>query len=371
MRTNIPDETNVFFRCVEDSHEAIMISDREGKLTYVNPAWVSIYGHSKEYAVGRSPRILHSGVHDEAFYREMWRSIRDPGRGFWRGELFNRSKEGRLIPVLLTITPYRNREGEIEGYMGIALDMTRERELEERLGTQERLAAMGILASGLAHEIGTPLGVIRGHAELLVRNCSTLPGASGHAEAIVSQADRITHLIQSLLKLGRPGGSESVAVPIRAAIDEILGLLEQVFHDQGVAPKIEIAEDAVANADPVGFQQVLLNLLSNSVHAIEEEKTRGRARDHSITIRAERVGKVVRIHVEDTGCGISPENQAKIFEPFFTTKDVGKGTGMGLAIVSKIVAEMGGNVRVQSRPGNGAAFVVTLPAFEGVRGEIR
>src|SRR6478735_7468302 len=99
---------DIFFRCVEDSNDAIMISDRKGILVYVNPAWSRIYGFPKEEAIGQTPRLLHSGIQDEQFYRKMWSAIADPRSAHWKGELVNKAKDGTLVPVLLTITPYRS-----------------------------------------------------------------------------------------------------------------------------------------------------------------------------------------------------------------------------------------------------------------------
>jgi PAS domain S-box-containing protein len=162
------DPGNIFFRCVEDSNDAIMISDRGGVLVYVNPAWCRVYGYTKEEAIGNSPRLLHSGLQTSEFYRDMWASIQDLNRGYWKGELVNKAKDGTLVPVLLTITPFKNEDGSILGYMAIAVDITYKKELEAKVAHQDRLASIGLLASGLAHEVGTPLGVVRGRAEFLM-----------------------------------------------------------------------------------------------------------------------------------------------------------------------------------------------------------
>jgi PAS domain S-box-containing protein len=161
------DPQNVFFRCVEDSSEAIMISDPRGILQYVNPAWVRTYGYTQKEAIGNKPSLLHSGLHSKAFYQSMWTEISSQETGHWKGELINRCKNGELIPVLLTITPVKSAEAKIIGYMGVAVDIRFKKELEAKVAHQDRLASIGLLASGIAHEIGNPLGVIRGRAELL------------------------------------------------------------------------------------------------------------------------------------------------------------------------------------------------------------
>jgi len=189
------DHQSVFFRCVEDSNDAIMVSDRGGKLVYVNPSWQRVYGYTAEQAVGETPRLLHSGIQDDGFYREMWSRISDPAVGYWKGELVNRAKDGTLVPVLLTITPFRGPGGSILGYMGIAVDISWRKEMENKVAQQYRLATIGVMASGLAHEIGTPLGVIRGRAELMQMQ-SENGVIRRNAEVILGQSDRISRIIQ-------------------------------------------------------------------------------------------------------------------------------------------------------------------------------
>ena len=127
----------VFLRCVEDCFEPIMLTDRSGRLTYVNPAWVLTYGYSKEEAIGSTPRLLRSSGQSDAFYRAMWGEILNPEIGFWRGEVLNRAKDGHLVPVLLTITPYRESSGAIAGYMGIAVDLSDQKKMEHQILHQD------------------------------------------------------------------------------------------------------------------------------------------------------------------------------------------------------------------------------------------
>jgi PAS domain S-box-containing protein len=163
------DPSNVFYQCVESSNDAMMMTNPQGYLQYVNPAWCTIYGYDRHEVLGRNPRFLQSGHQDSAFYDKMWQAILDPEVGGWRGELINRTKHGDTIPVLLTITPIRNVEGELQGYLGIAVDISKQKELQLRLLQQDRLASIGLLAGGLIHQLGTPLTVARGRAMILAR----------------------------------------------------------------------------------------------------------------------------------------------------------------------------------------------------------
>lgn len=363
----------IFFRCVEDCFEPIMLTDRKGVLKYVNPAWSLTYGYGREEVIGNSPRILRSHLQDDTFYKAMWAKILDPAVGFWRGEVTNKAKDGRLVPVLLTITPYRTPMGEIVGYMGIAVDLSDHKRMEAQILRQDRLASIGMLASGLAHEIGNPLGVIRGRAELLASQVRGNELAEKNSQVILGQIDRISNLIQSLLRVARvPDKILLRAVPLSGAVAEVTTLTSEVLRRANVELRTGNLERTIL-CEPSQLQQLLLNLIINSVHAIEEQKARGASpmlapeQKHFIEITSNETadGRYCDLSVGDSGCGISKENLMKLFQPFFTTKAAGKGTGMGLAVVSKLVEEMQGQVHAESDgPGYGAKFTLRFKKAE-------
>ncbi|MBI3556277.1 MAG: PAS domain S-box protein [Deltaproteobacteria bacterium] len=361
------DPQNVFFRCVEDCSEAIMVTDTKGILLYVNPAWCQIYGFTKKEAVGQTPKILHSGYQPSEFYRQMWQTILNPKLGSWKGDIVNKSKNGALTPVLLTITPVRDPNGQIVGHMGIALDMSAQKQLESKVLQQDRLASIGVLSSGLAHEVGTPLGVVRGRAEFLMMQpeVAKSPVLGIGLQTIVTQIDRISRLISSLLRFSRATDDvHNQDIEFLAVIDEVENLIGQNLKASSIELKLEIPKGLKIHADFNRLQQVFLNLMVNAVHAIQKAQKDGSGREHAIVIHAERKGEAsdssVVITVKDSGCGIAPGNLRKIFQPFFTTKDVGEGTGLGLAIVSKLVHEMRGEIMVESVLGEGANFTLFL-----------
>lgn len=361
-------EDSVFFRCVEDCFEPIMLTDKQGRMRYVNPAWCLTYGYSKEEAIGNSPRLLRSEHQDSGFYRDMWTTILDPKLGFWRGEVVNRAKDGHLVPVLLTITPYRTHLGEILGYMGIAVDLTDQKRMEHQILRQDRLASIGMLAGGLAHEIGNPLGVIRGRAEFLMMQ-SQDSSLAKNLDVIVKQIDRISGLIRSLLRVSRmPEAMTLRGVRLEPVVSEVVLLMGDSCRRAGIELRSSNLEHIVLS-EPSQLQQLLLNLVINSTHAIEEQKQKNPTApaEHFIEIsaRIEDDGEICAVSVRDSGCGIPPQNLDKLFQPFFTTKGAGVGTGMGLAIVSKLVDEMKGRVTADSAgPGQGASFTVYLQTTE-------
>jgi PAS domain S-box-containing protein len=354
------DRSDVFFRCVEDSNEAIMITSLEGKLVYINPAWSKIYGFTKQEALGNTPALLHSGHQSKAFYMEMWDAIRDPARGHWKGELINRAKDGRLVPVLLSITPTRDAHGAITGHMGIALDYTKKKELEARVAHQDRLASIGILASGLAHEVGTPLGTIRGRAEFLMMTAKDA-GSRKSLETIVSQIDRISKLIRSLLRVSRSSGDIRLReIRPLEVIQEVLALVGQNLSQDSVELRLDLPQDHVILADFERCEQIFLNLVMNSIHAIRKVPLRPQS-PHFLSLRSEARKDRVAILIQDSGCGIPEENLGRIFQPFFTTKEVGEGTGLGLSIVLQLAREMGAEITVESKVEVGTTFAVIFP----------
>ncbi len=350
----------VFLRCVEDCFEPIMLTDITGKLTYVNPAWVLTYGYQKHEAIGQTPRLLRSPGENPDFYKNMWKTILDPNIGFWRGEVINQAKDGHLVPVLLTITPYRESGGEIKGYMGIAVDLSDQKRMEEQILRQDRLASIGMLAGGLAHEVGNPLGAIRGRAEMVMNQVRGNEEAEKNLELIIGQIDRISGLIQSLLRVSRvPGQILLRNVELAPIVKEVFVLMQEACHRAGIELRTNNLDFQIS-ADSSHLQQLFLNLIINSQHAIEEikQKSTDTAKKHVIEVSAKKKpsGNVV-VSVKDTGCGISSENLRKIFQPFYTTKAAGKGTGLGLSIVAKLVEEMNGNLTVESEGvGQGATF---------------
>ncbi len=343
-----------------------MISDKSGKLLYVNPAWSKIYGFSSAEAIGQTPGLLHSGLQSKPFYDQMWVDIRDPKKGFWKGELINRCKDGSLVPVLLTITPIRSEDGSIGGYMGTAIDIRFRKELEAKVAHQDRLASVGLLASGIAHEIGTPLGVIRGRAEMLTTQIDeSAPSAARiqkSLEVIVGQTDRISRLIQSLLGISRSFGElELRTFEVKQVIDDVMGLVGQNFRADRVTIHLNMEPALEVVADPFRLQQVLLNLLTNAIHAIRKAIKNGRTEGHQLTLSLRTApGDLVCLEVADSGCGIPAKLQSEIFKPFFTTKQVGEGTGLGLSIVSQLIHEMDGQIGIESTEDVGTTFSVLL-----------
>lgn len=238
-----------------------------------------------------------------------------------------------------------------------AMDMEELRQSKAQILQQDRLASLGLLASSLAHEIGTPMGIIRSRAELAERKTDS-NDVKQDMQVVVTQIDRIAKLVNSLLHLARGSKSEhAAAVNLNQVINDIVSLLEPEMKRNQVRLNLHVASPLVVKAESGPLAQVLLNLLVNAIHALEDQKPDV----PSIELNADEKGNMVRIQIKDNGCGISEENLSQIFKPFFTTKEIGRGSGLGLATSYKLVHSWGGHIAVQSKPGEGSDFSIFLP----------
>lgn len=233
---------------------------------------------------------------------------------------------------------------------------------EAKLIQQDRLASIGVMASGLAHEIGTPLGVIRGRAEMIAQGVGNIDFMKSSAETIMQQIDRVSHLVRSLLKLAR--GEDSLAVqPVHmlSLLNDIHDFIHHEFSKQKIELQVSIPDSVMVNAVYTSLFQIFLNLLVNASHAIQEKRKRDSELLGVIQIHCEVSEKNMIISVTDNGCGMSTEQMQKLFTPFFTTKAIGQGTGLGLATSYQMLQSWNGFFSVSSALGQGATFSLHFP----------
>ncbi len=243
----------------------------------------------------------------------------------------------------------------------LAYDVEEIKKTKAQLLQQDRLASLGLLASSLAHEIGTPLGIIRSRAELAEKKAADNEILKKDMTIIVTQIDRITKLVNSLLHLARGGKSEHVTtVDLDLVLEDVLGLLEHEFGRKNILLRKEIVPGCRVKAETGPLGQVLLNLLINALHAIDEARKIDVNHLNEVTLKIEPLENQIQVSVTDTGIGISEENQQQLFKPFFTTKDIGQGTGLGLATSLGIINSWGGTISVSSQLGKGTTFTFLL-----------
>lgn len=265
------------------------------------------------------------------------------------------SERERPLPLLIHATAIKDPGGDMAGFAFLLSDMTAVHTLEQKLRRHERLAALGKLASGVAHEIRNPLSSIKGFAAILARKAGDDPTAQDVARTMTHEVDRLNRVISELLEFARPAELDPKPVRLRDIIQHSLKLVEKDAHHAGVRLGVEIVPpdlEAVLDADR--FAQVLLNLYLNAIQAMD--------RGGSLTVRASMDQGMLRVSVEDSGPGIAPEALGHIFDPYFTTKP--NGVGLGLSIVHKIVEAHGGEIFVDGADGDGTRFVIRIPQRE-------
>jgi len=283
-------------------------------------------------------------------------AIRD---GIWSGETALLGRDGREIPVLQVIIAHRTAEGRIEFLSTIARDITERKRAEEARRQSEKLAAMGELLAGVAHELNNPLAVLTGQAALLGPAVAGGP-LQPRAEKIARAAERCSRIVRNFLALARQYPPEREEVRLDRIVHDAVELLAYQLRLDAVEVVINLAADLpLLWADPHQLQQLVVNLATNAHHAMRASPSPRRL---VFTGRADADRSRIVFTVADTGAGIPPEIQGRIFEPFFTTKPPGQGTGLGLSLCRGIVESHGGTIKVESRPGQGATFVVDLPA---------
>lgn len=246
-------------------------------------------------------------------------------------------------------------------YLVSIRDITEKLRAEATIIQQERLASIGVMASGLAHEIGTPLGVIRGRAEIIFNTASADMSVKSGAEIIMQQIDRVTGLVKGLLNLAR--GEEKAAlksVHLNSLFSDVQDFLRHELEKSYIRLDIQVADSVEVRASYTSLFQVFLNLFVNAIYSIQE-KNKNSANEGRIQVTASKDDSYIIIKVTDNGCGMSAEQLRKIFTPFYTTKDVGQGTGLGLATSYKLVQFWGGFFKVSSTENVGATFELHLP----------
>lgn len=255
----------------------------------------------------------------------------------------------------------------------VAAETSARVEAIDQLRHADRLKTVGTLASGVAHELGTPLNVIDGYAELIRDDAAAPEAVREHAVVISRQAKRIARIVRQLLDFARHGGLRTATSDVRLVARETLGMLEPLARKRSVTTEFtEPTGDSRALIDSDRLQQVLANIGVNGLQAMPAGG-RLALRVDRMRARSPIAGSVecdyLRVQIEDTGTGMRAETADRVFEPFFTTKDVGDGTGLGLSVAYGIIADYGGWIDVRSEPGRGSCFSVYVPAEQSVAAE--
>lgn len=403
-------------RAIEQSPSMVMITDRDGCITYTNPKFEHVTGYSCAEAVGLNPRILKSGETRPEQYQQLWSTILS-GRE-WRGEFHNRRKDGTLYWEVAAITPLLDARGAVSHFLSVKEDITAYkqaqmdmRQLELDLRHSQKLEAVGQLAAGIAHEINTPAQFVgdsisfvrEAHEDLerlieAYRRAVTVLEETGAAPDLVTEirdieqaadleflltnvptsldravdgVERISSIVRAMKEFAHPDQREQGPANLNWALRTTLTVARNEYK------YVADVETDLGELPPVmchigDLNQVFLNLIVNAAHAIDDVVT-GTGGKGRIRIRTRREDDNARIDISDTGSGIPEAIRHRIYEPFFTTKPVGRGSGQGLAIARSIVVDRHGGSLTYLTSSEGTTFTIRLPvsgkAARTTRGE--
>jgi PAS domain S-box-containing protein len=331
--------------------------DAQGRVITWNRASEQMLGIPGADAVGRRLGVEVAPAADPAQWEALWLALLREGVVAREVTLLGHASlpaDKREIPLHVEARLLRDGQ-QVRGAVIVALDLRERRGLERQVLRSQKLAAVGLLAAGIAHEINNPLSGVVGYSKLLLER--SLPdGVREKVEKIAQSGERCRKIVEGVLLFSRQqDGGERRPVDLRALIDRVLAIGEYQWRMHNIRILRELEGELVISADADQIEQVVLNLLSNAADAMP--------RGGAVTVSLRRLADGgAQLVVADQGHGIPEEIQARIFDPFFSTKEIGKGTGLGLAISYGIVQDHGGDIVVQSSPGHGATFVVTLPA---------
>ena len=344
---------------VEQSAGTVCITDPHGTIQYVNPAFEKLTGYSALEVYGKPASVLRSGKHSREFYKDLWTAI-TAGRN-WSGNIQNKKKNGELYWERRVITPVVDRDGKVTNYVAIGEDITSETVAQQKLMEADKMAAVGMLAAGVAHEFKNYLGGIIGNASFALdelEESDNMTLAKETLQGIIEMGERANEVAMSLLTYSKARPLEYSCQDLRTVIRNTVALVDKELRKRSIelvtyledAPEVEVSAGKI--------QQLLMNLIINAEQAIPSQGV--------ITIALFNDQSRIRLAVGDSGAGIAEENIFRIFDPFFSTKGVwGKdgivGTGIGLSICRNIAREHQGDLTVESVVGAGTTFTLTLP----------
>lgn len=338
------------------SNDVMFYSDAKGVILDINDAFTAHYGYTREEAIGQTPALLRSSHSTQELYKRMWRSILDPQKGYWRGELINRAKDGREIPLILTITAVRDDAGAILGYISNGIDLTELKALEERVAQSEALATIGEMAAVVAHEIRNPLGSIVMAAQQLTDESLPREDRDTVIGVLRHESTRLNETLTNFLTYSRPRTLKRERNDLNALLKEVA---QAAFANKELTGGARLTLALGRDLEPFPFdadqvRQVVWNMVLNAIQALGGKGT--------VTVRSGKDAASTWFSVADTGPGITESMRADLFKPFRTTKQ--QGTGLGLAIADRIVKAHGGRIEVETRLGHGTTFTVRLPRIE-------
>ena len=351
---------------VEQATESVVMTDRDGLITYANAAFTQITGYEQEEVLGRRPDFLLSGSQPGGTATAIRKAIEEGGT--WTGHSIDRHKDGSERQMDLIVAPRRDRSGEVVGNMMIGRDVSRERTLEAQLMQSQKLEAIGRFAGGIAHDFNNLLTAISGYAEILMAEIDSNDPRADDVVEIQRAAARAAQLTGQLLAFSRHQVLNPRPLDPRAVVTGVAPMLRRLLGEE-----VDLSVSARPGmspiwADPGQLDQVLVNLVLNARDAMPrgghveiEVREESLDADFIAANGGSAADSFIVFEVKDAGVGMGPNVLSHAFEPFFTTKALGKGTGLGLSTVIGIVEQSSGFVKVESEPGLGTTVRIYLP----------
>jgi len=344
-----------FRQLIEEAPDAIAVVGRDGRFLFVNRMAAALVGaRNPDELLGRSPQEFLTAQSRSSFL-ERTRALFE-GRERPRPSEYEFQAPGGPCRILEVVSLPIEFEG-LQGLLAFIRDVTERRRMEAQLRQSERMASLGLLAAGVAHEINNPLSYVTANLEYAADRAAALPEVARALEEAREGAARVAKIVRDLRVYARAGDEPPRPVDVREPLRFALAVTEaELRHRARVVEDLADVPPVMANEGRLG--QVFVDLLTNAAHAIDE----GSADTHSVRVGARLVDGRVVVEIEDTGRGIPAEHLPRLFEPFFTTKPAGQGTGLGLFVCHGIVHALGGDIRIESRPGRGTCVRISLPA---------
>lgn len=348
-----------------DQSAIVAFTDTKGVITYVNQMFCELSEYNENELIGKTHALINSGHHESAFFAGLWKTIAS-GR-VWRGEVCNRAKSGRLYWVDTTIIPFVDSTHQIYQYVAIRYDITAKKATEAELEQDkllliesEKMASIGVLAAGIAHELGNPLGAIRGRLEMLqthlADNSIEKEFALISIEKMIQNVDRMTRIIRGLKSYSRDGRKdEKQRFNLSLIVGDILEMSVEKCKKHGIlVQQTGFDKPLWIMGRETEIGQVVVNLFNNAIDAVKNSI------DPHIQIEATQEGPHWVLRFRDSGPGVPEELRNRIFDPFFTTKEVGQGTGLGLSLCQSFVHDHEGELYYDDKQ-EMTCFTLKLP----------
>lgn len=371
-------ERNLLYRAISQTSESIVITDPQGNINYVNPAFEKTTGFSRHEVIGNNPRILNSGLQSKEFYEDMWSRLTHGET--WVGHFFNHRKDKSVFEEEASISPIMDENGVTTHYIAVKRDITKQVELEAQLKQAQKMESVGRLAGGIAHDFNNLLTPIIGYAEILRLKAEKDSSLSSGTTRILQAAERARALTTQLLAFSRKQLLEMKICNLNAVLQDFKHLLDRTIREN-IKLELKLGSSLPdVRVDAAQIEHVLMNLALNAQDAMEDGGTFTISTQFVelnaafVDTRPEvKPGSYILLSASDNGKGMDIATQSKIFEPFFTTKERGRGTGLGLATAYGIIHQHGGYIDVVSGIGKGADFRIYLPVQEnsGEKSEIK